>query len=109
MSNETPAVFHNGSNCECHSVYTGKCRGAAHSICNAKFDVPNQIPVVFHNASNYNYHSVINELANKFEKNFGKNSEKYKIFPALIEKDVTKIDKDGDEIDVTTLKNKISW
>ena len=39
----------------------------------------------------------------------GKNSEKYKIFPALIEKDVTKIDKDGDEIDVTTLKNKISW
>ena len=39
----------------------------------------------------------------------GKNTEKYKNFPVPIEKDVTKIDKDGDEIDVTILKNKIYW
>ena len=33
----------------CH--FTGKYRGAARSICNLKFNVPNEIPVVFHNAS----------------------------------------------------------
>ena len=30
-----------------HCHYTGKCRGAAHSICNLKFNIPNEIPVVF--------------------------------------------------------------
>ena len=33
----------------CH--YTGKCRGAAHSIYNLKFSIPKQIAVVFHNGS----------------------------------------------------------
>ena len=37
----------------CH--YSGKYRGAAYSICNLKFKVPNKIPVVFHNVSNYDY------------------------------------------------------
>ena len=32
-----------------HCHYTGKCRSAAHSICNLKLNVPNEIPVVFHN------------------------------------------------------------
>ena len=41
-----------------HCHYTGKCRSAAHSICNAKFNVSNEIPVVFHNDSNYDCHSV---------------------------------------------------
>ena len=31
-----------------HCHYTGKQRGAAHSICNFKFNVPNKIPTVFH-------------------------------------------------------------
>ena len=39
----------------------------------------------------------------------GRNTGKYKTFPVPIEKDVTKIDKDGDEKDVTILKNKIYW
>ena len=30
-----------------HCYYTGKYRGAAHSICNLKFIVPNEISVVF--------------------------------------------------------------
>ena len=30
----------------CH--YTGIYRGAGHSICNLKFNVPNETPVVFH-------------------------------------------------------------
>ena len=42
---------------DCH--YTGKYRGAAHSICNLKFRVPNEITVVFDNGSNYDYHFII--------------------------------------------------
>ena len=50
-----------------HCHYTSKYRGAAHSICNLKFNVPNEIPVVFHNSSNYDHHFIIKELANEFE------------------------------------------
>ena len=32
-----------------HSHFTGKYRGAAHSMCNLRFAGPNKIPVVFHN------------------------------------------------------------
>ena len=32
-----------------HRHCTGKYRGATHSICNLRFNVPNEIPVVFHN------------------------------------------------------------
>ena len=50
-----------------HGYFTGKHRGAAHSICNLKSNVPNEIPVVFHNGSNYDYYFIIKELANEFE------------------------------------------
>ena len=30
-----------------HYHFTGKYRGAAHSICNLRFNVPNEIPVIF--------------------------------------------------------------
>ena len=42
-----------------HCYYTGKCRGAAHSICNLKSNVPNAVHVVFHNCSNYDYLFII--------------------------------------------------
>ena len=51
----------------CH--YADKYRGAAHSICNLKFNVPNEIPVVFH-GSNYEYHFIIKELVNYSEGKF---------------------------------------
>ena len=82
----------------CHD--TGKYRGAAHSICNLKFNAPNEIPVVFHNGSNYDYHFNIKELANGFEGQFecpGENTEKYKTFSVPVQKEVTKINKDGNE------------
>ena len=62
-----------------HCHYAGKYRGAAHSICNLKLNVPNEISVVFHNSSNYDYHFIIKELANEFEGKFeclGENTEK---------------------------------
>ena len=91
----------------CH--YTGKYRGAVQSICNLKFSVPNAIPAVFHNGANYDHHFTIKELASEFEGQFtciGENTEKDKTFSVLIEKEVTKVDKDGNA-SVATISYKI--
>ena len=42
-----------------HCHYTGKFRGAAHSICNLRYKTPKEILVVFHNGSTYDYHSKL--------------------------------------------------
>ena len=64
-----------------HFHYTSKCRSAAHSICNLKFNVPNEIPVVFHNGSNHAYHFIIKELENEFDRlSWGKQSKVQNIF-----------------------------
>ena len=49
-----------------HCDYTGKYRGAAHSICNLKCSVPIKIHIFFHNGSSYDYHFIIKELAEEF-------------------------------------------
>ena len=88
-----------------HCHYTGKYRGAAHSICNLKFNVPLEISVTFHNGSNYDYHFIVKKLANEFEGQFeclGENTEKYKTFSIPIVKEATKIEKDGNESIATT-------
>ena len=46
-----------------HCHYTGKCRGAAHNICNLRYKTPREIPVIFHNDSTYDYHLIIKELS----------------------------------------------
>ena len=51
-----------------HCHYTGEYRGAAHSICNLKYNAPEKIPIVFHNASNYDYRFIIKGLAEEFKK-----------------------------------------
>ena len=70
----------------------GKYRGAAHSICNLKLNVPN-------NGSSYDYYLSLKNQQTSLRGNFflAKNTEKYKRFAVLIEKEVTKIDKDGNE------------
>ena len=73
--------------------------------------MPNEIPVVFHNGSNYDYHFIIKELANEFEGQFeclGRNNEKYKTFSIPVAKELTKIDKDGNE-SVVTISYKIKF
>ena len=83
-----------------HCHYTRNYRGAAYSICNLKFNVPNEIPVVFHNGSNYDYHLIIKELVKEFDGQFdclGENKEKYWTFSDPIKKEITKIDKNGNE------------
>ena len=74
-----------------HCHYAGKYRGAAHSICNLKFYVPNEIPVVFHRDSDYDYHFIIKELAKEFEGQFeciGENKEMYKTFSVPIKRKI---------------------
>ena len=41
-----------------HCHYTGKLRGAAHSICNLRYKIQ-EIPVKIHNGSKYDYHFII--------------------------------------------------
>ena len=79
-----------------HYHYTGKCRGAAHDICNLRYKISKEIPVVFHNGSTYDYHFIIKNLVEEFEGEFeclGENTEKYITFSVPIKKEITKKDK----------------
>ena len=53
---------------QCH--YTGKFRGAVHSICNLRYKVPKEIPIVIQNCSTYDYHFIIKQLAEEFKGHF---------------------------------------
>ena len=73
-----------------HCHYTGKYRGAAHSICNLRYKIPKEISVVFHNGSTYDYHFIIKQLAREFKGYFhclGENTEKYITFSVPIKKE----------------------
>ena len=66
-----------------HCHFTGKYRGAAHSICNLKYKVPKFVLVLFHNGSTYDNHLIIKQLAEDFNGYFsciGENTEKYVSF-----------------------------
>ena len=73
-----------------HYHYTGKFRGAAHSICNLNYKVRQEIPAKIHNGSKYDYHFIIKELAEEFKVEFeclGENTEKYISFSVPIKKE----------------------
>ena len=83
-----------------HFHFTCKYIGQAETICNLRFIVPNGIPTVFHNGSNYDYDFIMKELANKFKGQFEcfeENTDTYKTFSVSIEKEIRKVDKDGNE------------
>ena len=70
-------------------------------ICNLRYSVPKKIPMVFHNRSNYDYHLILKDLAEEFKNHYpclGENTEKYITFTAPLEKNVTRIDKNGEKI-----------
>ena len=84
-----------------HCHHTGEQRRAAHSICNLKYSVPKEIPIAFHNGSNYDYHLIIKKLAEEFKEKstcFEENTQKYITFTVSLENEVTRIDKNGEEI-----------
>ena len=73
-----------------HCHYTEKFRGAAHNICNLRYNIPKKIPIVFHNGSTYDYHFVIKKLAEEFKGDFeclGENTEKYITFSVPLKKE----------------------
>ena len=73
-----------------HCLFTGKFRGAAHSICNLYYKVPQEILVKIHNGSKYDYHFKIKELAEEFKREFeclGENTEKHISFSVPIKKE----------------------
>ena len=79
-----------------HCHYTGKYRGAAHSICNLCYKISKEIPLVFHNGSTYDYHFIIKQLAREFKGYFlclVENTEKCITFSVPTKK---VIDKDND-------------
>ena len=87
-----------------HCDYLGEHRGAAHRLKSLKYNVPEEIPKVFHNRSNYDYHFIIKELVEEFEKQFiylGENTAKYIKFLVPVQKEVSRIDKNGEEITKT--------
>ena len=60
--------------------------------------------MLFDNGSKYDYHLIIKELPEEFQGEFtclGENSEKYINFSVPVEKDVKKIDKNGEKITET--------
>ena len=73
-----------------HCRFTGKFRGAAHSICNLRYKVPQEIPVKIQNGWKYDYHFIIKELAEEFRGEececLGKNTDKYISFLVPIKK-----------------------
>ena len=74
-------------------------RGAAHSICNLQYSVLKKISIIFH--TNYDYHFMMKELVEEFFKKItclGKNTEKNITFKVPIEKEVTRTDKNEEEI-----------
>ena len=60
--------------------------------------------MLFDNGSKYDYHLIIKELPEEFQGEFtclGENSEKYINFSVPVEKDLKRIDKNGEEITET--------
>ena len=47
-----------------HCHITGKYRGAAHSQCNLKLQIPKKLPIIFHNLEGYDEHIIFKELNN---------------------------------------------
>ena len=73
-----------------HCHYTGKFRGATHSICNLNYKVPHEIPAKIHNGSKNDYHFIIKELIVECKGEFEclrENMEKYVDFSVPIKKE----------------------
>ena len=81
-----------------HCHYSGKYRGAVHSLCNLQYKIPSYIPVAFHNLAGYDAHMFIKELAKHGSKMgvIAKNTEDYISFSVNIEVDKY-INKNGEE------------
>ena len=70
-------------------------------ICYLKNSILKEVSVVCHNGSSYDYHFIIKELLEEFEKQFtclGKNTEKCITLSVPIQKEITRIDTNVEEV-----------
>ena len=91
-----------------HCHYTGKFRGAAHSICNLNYNDQKEIPIIIHNAT-YDTHFILNQLAIEFKGELnciGDNIEKYITFSVPIKKEVNNYDGNDSKKKTITYKLK---
>ena len=70
--------------------YTGRFRGAAHSICNLRYKIPQEIPVKFIMVQNMRIRELAEEFKGQFVECLGENTETYITFSIPIKKDVMK-------------------
>ena len=76
-----------------HDHYTGKCRGAAHLICNLRYFTQIDIPVIFHDGTNYDFNLIVTKLAKEFRSEMRcipLNTNKYISFSVPIRKEIKK-------------------
>ena len=70
-----------------------------YSICNLKYSISKKIAKAFHSGPNYDYYFITKGFAEEFEKQFTclrEKTEKYITFTVPIEKEVSRIDKNGE-------------
>ena len=83
LSKEEQKIYHNSKYCHIckkvfcknknhmkvrdHDHYTGKFRGAAHSVSNLRHSTQIGIPVFFDNGTNYDFNLLIEEFANEYK------------------------------------------
>ena len=92
--------------------YTEEYTAAAQSTCNLKYSLREQIPIAFHSGSSYDYHFIIKELAEEFKKQFTcleQNNKNYIIFTIPIEKEVMRINKNGEQVTKNILIVQDLW
>ena len=93
---EVKTVWKNYKKLRDHCHYTGKYRGAAHSLSNLRYQEQRDIPVILRNGSEYDFHLIeisnffhlIKDLAKEFRSDIyclGGNSEKYISFSVKID------------------------
>lgn len=84
-----------------HCHLGGGYRGAAHSICNLNFTLPNFIPIFFHNLTGYDSHLFVKQLALDDEEIdvIPLNKEKYVSFSKkILVDDITTDDGDSQKV-----------
>ena len=85
-TDEDDENYKNRKNVKDHCHYTAKFRGAAHSIWDLRYKVPDNISIIIHNAS-YDTDFIINQLAKEFKGELdciGENIENFITFSVTI-------------------------
>ena len=57
-TNKQSKYYKNYKKLRDHCHYTGKYKGAAHSLCNLRYQEQRDIPVLLHSGSEYDFHVI---------------------------------------------------